>query len=76
MLLAAAEHCSRHIVVLQADGGRWKVRKSLAPLSAKKRQVADRNAAWVIAWRNDHFLAVEVVAGTAPPAWSFPTSER
>eukprot|EP00969_Alexandrium_andersonii_P265932 11753620-Alexandrium_andersonii.AAC.1 len=76
MLLAAAEHCSRHIVVLQADGGRWKVRRALAPLSTKRRQAADREAAWVVAWRDDHFMAVEVIAGTAPAAWSFPTGSR
>eukprot|EP00969_Alexandrium_andersonii_P242983 10733774-Alexandrium_andersonii.AAC.1 len=68
MLLAAAEHCSRHIVVLQAEEGRWRVRQALAPLSRRKRQSADGVAAWVIAWRDGHFMAVEVVAGAAPPA--------
>eukprot|EP00969_Alexandrium_andersonii_P253414 11200230-Alexandrium_andersonii.AAC.1 len=68
MLLATAEHCSRHIVVIQADEGKWRVRKALSPLSPRKRQAADRVAAWVIAWRDGHFLGVEVVSGTAPPA--------
>eukprot|EP00969_Alexandrium_andersonii_P186570 8243123-Alexandrium_andersonii.AAC.1 len=76
MLLAAAEHVSRRIVVLQEQDGQWCVRKSLAPLTPKRRTAADREAAWVLAWKEDHFYAVDMIAGSMPAAWSFPSGDR
>eukprot|EP00969_Alexandrium_andersonii_P194445 8588705-Alexandrium_andersonii.AAC.1 len=73
MLVAAAEALARNIVILEEVEGRWRQHSAIGPVTEEKRGVARGHATLILALKQGHFCALELVAGRLPPSLVYPS---